>query len=63
MHDDDELPNGGKARKPKIQDASALPAQLGQKLRTLFADVESQPVPDRLRELLEALAAKEKKPE
>ena len=32
-------------------------------LRSLFADVESQPVPDRLRELLEALAAKEKKPE
>ena len=52
-----------KARKPKIEDASALPAQLGQKLRSLFADVEAQPVPDRLRELLEALAAKEKKPE
>jgi hypothetical protein len=63
MHDDDELPNGDKARKAKIEDASALPAQLGQKLRSLFADVESQPVPDRLRELLEALAAKEKKPD
>ncbi len=33
------------------------------KLRNLFAEVESQPVPDRMRELLEALAAKEKKPE
>ena len=63
MHDDDELPKGDKAGKPKIEDAAALPAQLGQKLRTLFADVESQPVPDRLRELLEALAAKEKKTE
>lgn len=61
MHDDDELPKDDKARNPKIEDASALPAQLGQKLRSLFADVESQPVPDRLRELLEALAAKEKK--
>ena len=63
MQDDDAPPNGDKARKPKIEDASALPAQLGQKLRSLFADVEAQPVPDRLRELLEALAAKEKEPE
>ena len=63
MHDDDELPEDDKDRKPKIEDASALPAHLGQKLRSLFADVESQPVPDRLRELLDALAAKEKKPE
>jgi hypothetical protein len=63
MHEDDELPADDESRKPKIKDASALPAQLGQKLRTLFSDVESQPVPDRLRELLEALAAKEKKPE
>jgi Anti-sigma factor NepR len=63
MHEDDELPDAKKARKLKSEDAAALPAQLGQKLRTLFADVESQPVPDRLRELLEALAAKEKKPE
>ena len=63
MQDDDALPNGDKARKPKIEDASALPAQLGQKLRSLFADVEAQPVPDRLRELLEALASKEKEPE
>jgi hypothetical protein len=29
----------------------------------MFADVETQPVADRLVELLEALAAKEKKPE
>ena len=60
MHEDDERPARDDDRKPKIKDAAALPAQLGQKLRTLFADVESQPVPDRLRELLEALAAKEK---
>jgi len=63
MHDDDDPTPGDPGGKPKIKDASALPAQLGQKLRTLFEDVESQPVPDRLRELLEALAAKEKKPE
>ena len=47
--------------KAKLEDASALPAQLGKKLRSLFADVEAQPLPDRLRELLEALAAKENK--
>jgi hypothetical protein len=50
-------------RKAEIKDASALPQHLGRKLRNLFSDVEAQPVPDRLRELLEALAAKEKKPE
>ena len=63
MDDDDELPAGDNKAKAKSEDAAALPAQLGKKLRSLFADVESQPVPDRLRELLEALAAKEKKPE
>ena len=61
MHEDDEPPADDKDPSPKTKDVSALPAQLGQKLRTLFADVETQPVPDRLRELLEALAAKEKK--
>lgn len=60
MIDDDELPVADKKPKSKLEDASALPAQLGKKLRSLFADVESQPVPDRLRELLEALAAKDK---
>jgi hypothetical protein len=63
MNDDDELPLGDDKRKAKLEGASALPAQLGKKLRSLFADVESQPVPDRLRELLEALAAKENKTE
>ncbi len=63
MHEDDDPPPDDTNRAPKIKDASALPAQLGHKLRTLFSDVESQPVPDRLRELLEALAAKEKKPD
>ena len=63
MHEDDELPSDDNRRKPKPQDVSALPAHLGQKLRAMFADVETQPVPDRLIELLEALAAKEKKPE
>jgi hypothetical protein len=64
MHEDDEhIPGAKKTRKPEIKDASALPQHLGRKLRSLFSDVEAQPVPDRLRELLEALAAKEKKPE
>jgi hypothetical protein len=61
MGDDDERAVGDNKPKAKLEDASALPAQLGKKLRSLFADVESQPAPDRLRELLEALAAKEKK--
>ena len=49
--------------KPKISSGviAALPTQIGQKLRTLYAEVESEPVPERLRELIEALAAKEKK--
>ncbi len=64
MHEDDDRGPGPKeTRKPEIKDASALPLHLGRKLRSLFSDVEAQPVPDRLRELLEALAAKEKKPE
>ena len=63
MTDDDELPVGDNRRRAKLKNASALPAQLGMKLRTMFSDVEAQPVPDRLRDLVEALAAKEKKPE
>jgi hypothetical protein len=63
MTEDDEFPVTGDKRQTTPVDASALPNQLGNKLRSLFADVESQPVPDRLRELLEALAAREKKPE
>jgi len=61
MHEEEErLPGAKEGRKAEIRDASALPSQLGTKLRSLFADVEAQPVPDKLRELLEALAAKEK---
>jgi anti-sigma factor NepR-like protein len=63
MNEDDELSVGDDKRNSKPEPASALPAQLGKQLRSLFADVEAQPVPDRLRELLEALAAKEKKAE
>jgi Anti-sigma factor NepR len=55
-----EPPADDNDRKPKPC-MPALPAQLGQKLRTLFADVEAQPAPDRLAELLEALATREKK--
>lgn len=62
MNDDGELPVPAVTAKDKVkvEDAAPLPAQLGQKLRNLFADVETLPVPDRLSELLEALAAKEK---
>jgi hypothetical protein len=62
MEEDDERPTENKKGIPK-PNVPALPAQLGQKLRALFADVETQPVPDRLVELLEQLAAKEKKTE
>ena len=70
MPDDDDNTSGTTGRRePKIKDASALPKHLGAKLRSLFADAEAQPVPDRLLELLDELAAKEaeaekeKKPE
>jgi hypothetical protein len=62
MQEDDERPTEKTKRHPK-PNVPALPAQLGQKLRAMFADVETQPVPDRLVELLERLAAKEKKTE
>jgi hypothetical protein len=62
MNEDDELPVPADKNKSKAkaQNASALPVQLGKKLRNVFGDADSQPVPDRLNELLEALAAKEK---
>jgi hypothetical protein len=62
MNEKDELPTGDNKREATLEAGLALPAQLGSKLRNLFAEVESQPVPERMRELLEALAAKEKKP-
>jgi hypothetical protein len=61
MQDDDEFTADGNSCRANAKDVAVLPAQLGHKLRTLFANVEAQPVPDRLVELLEALAAKEKK--
>ena len=60
MHNDGEPPSANKRPEPNIDLASTLPSELGEKLRTLFNEVESQPIPDRLRELLEALAAREK---
>jgi hypothetical protein len=62
MNEKDELPTGDNKREATPEAGLALPAQLGRKLRNLFAEVESQPVPERMRELLDALAAKEKKP-
>lgn len=48
------------ADKRHIEDASALPAQLGKKLREVFAEAETQPAPQRLEELIAQLAAKER---
>jgi hypothetical protein len=48
------------ADKTRIEDASALPAQLGGRLRKMFAEAETQPAPERLVELMAALAAKER---
>jgi Anti-sigma factor NepR len=39
----------------------SLQAQLGRQLRSIFADVASEPVPDRFVKLLEELEAKEKR--
>jgi len=46
--------------KPRIEGASALPTQLGKQLRKMFAEAETQPAPERLMELVAALAAKER---
>jgi hypothetical protein len=62
MEEDDERLTENNKRTP-TPNVPPLPAQLGQKLRALFADVEAQPVLDRLLEILEQLAAKEKKTE
>ena len=63
MNEDDELPvpADAKAQGESRGRGGACRPSSGKKLRNLFADVELQPVPDRLSELLEALAAKEKK--
>ena len=39
----------------------SLQAQLGRQLRTIFADVAEEPVPDRFVKLLEELEAREKR--
>jgi anti-sigma factor NepR-like protein len=39
----------------------SLQAQLGRQLRTIFADVAEEPVPDRFRKLLDELEAREKR--
>jgi hypothetical protein len=39
----------------------ALQAQLGRQLRTIFADVAEEPVPERFVKLLEELEAREKR--
>jgi Anti-sigma factor NepR len=62
MHQNDEDAGDAKdGRETKIEDASAMPRHLGTKLRTMFATDAAEPASDRLRELLEALAAQDKK--
>ena len=39
----------------------SLQAQLGRQLRSIFSDVEQEPVPERFIKLLEALEAREKR--
>jgi hypothetical protein len=46
----------------KSEDASALPAQLGRKLRALYSVEEREPASKRLAELIEELAARERTP-
>ena len=38
----------------------SIQSQIGRTLRTYFADVANEPIPDRFERLLEALEAKEK---
>jgi hypothetical protein len=45
---------------PKGMLDRSLQAQLGRQLRTIFADVSEEPVPERFVKLLEALEAREK---
>lgn len=62
MNDEEKAPPASAPSGARIARASALPAQLGRKLRVVFADAESQPMPERMQELINALAAKERKP-
>jgi len=63
MNDEEKTPPASAPGGARIQRASALPAQLGRKLRVVFADAESQPMPERMQQLMDALAAKDSKPD
>jgi hypothetical protein len=63
MNDDEKAPAAPARSGARIERASALPAQLGRKLRVVFADAGSQPMPERMQELLNALAAKDRTPD
>jgi hypothetical protein len=63
MRDDDGAAGDKPARPQRCEGASALPLQLGKKLREVFADGPAgAPMPDRLQELLTELAARDQKP-
>jgi hypothetical protein len=63
MSSGDDASGAKIARGPRREAATALPLQLGKKLREVFGDGPAPaPMPDRLQELLDALAVKEQKP-
>ena len=63
MSKGDRASGANGAREARCEAAAALPLQLGKKLREVFGDGPAPaPMPDRLQELLDALAAKEQKP-
>jgi hypothetical protein len=63
MRDDNGAAGGKPARERRCEGASALPLQLGRKLREVFADgPATAAMPDRLQELLVELAAKDREP-
>ena len=53
MDRDDETPTGTGPTKPNVAGTTALVAQLGERLRALYAEVEAEPIPERLRQLLD----------
>ncbi len=63
MNDEEKARPASAPSRARIQKPSMLPAQLGRKLRVVFADAQAQPMPERMQELMNALAAKERKPE
>jgi hypothetical protein len=60
---EDGSAKGDNRSKAKCEDVAVLPAQLGRKLRALYSVEDGEPASERLAELVEELAAKERMPE